>query len=126
MTASQEPLAYRTHFQGDRNSQRSTHSQDPIPDTNGYGGRGASASNDPRGAYALQVQRACKDAVREVKQNSMLAESNWAEPLTAAPTAISVMAFLLKTAANKKVAGLGVSSTEVRDEKGKNLVGTLP
>jgi hypothetical protein len=56
----------------------------------------------------------------------MLAESNWAEPLTAAPTAISVMAFLLKTAANKKVAGLGVSSTEVKDEQGKKVIGSLP
>ena len=97
---------------------------DGIP-TNGSG-HGDSSSRDPRAAYALQVQRACKTALQRVKQNNMLANSNWAEPLTAAPTAISVMAFLLKTAADKKAAGLTVASVDVKDEQGIEVVGKLP
>jgi hypothetical protein len=91
---------------------------------NGSNG-GGSSSSDPRAEYALQLQSACKTALKRLKQNNMLANSNWAEPLTAAPTAISVMAFLLKTAADKKAAGLTVASVEVKDETG-NVVGKLP
>lgn len=79
-----------------------------------------------RGRYAKQVQRACRKALREVKKDNMLVNNDWAEPLEAAPTAISVMAFLIKTAADKKVAGLEVKSVEIMDEKGTQQVGTLP
>src|SRR3954451_6098469 len=48
-----------------------------------------------RGRYAVQVQKACRNALREVRKDNMLVTSEWAEPLTAAPIAISVMAFLI-------------------------------
>jgi hypothetical protein len=83
------------------------------------------APADNRAAYAKQLQRACKTALQRVKQDNVLANSTWAEPLAAAPAAISVMAFLLKTAADKKVAGLTVSDLVVKDVEGKDI-GKLP
>ncbi|KAH7077657.1 hypothetical protein BKA63DRAFT_564232 [Paraphoma chrysanthemicola] len=83
-------------------------------------------THDRRGSYATQLQRASKVALQRVKQNTLLANSGWAEPLTAAPAAISVLAFIIKTAASKKVAGLPVSSRDVFDEKGVEKVGKLP
>lgn len=53
-------------------------------------------------------------------------DSEWSDPLTTAPTAISVMAFLLKTAGDKQVAGLKISSLEIMDRKGKKTIGMLP
>ncbi|KIW00834.1 uncharacterized protein PV09_07594 [Verruconis gallopava] len=95
--------------------------QDTDDEYNTDGGTGSS-----RGRYAKQVQRACRRALREVKKDNILANSDWAEPLEAAPTAISVMAFLIKTAADKKVAGLEVKSTKIMNEQGTLQVGTLP
>jgi hypothetical protein len=83
--------------------------------------------NSSRGRYAKQVQRACRNALREVKKDNMLVTSEWAEPLTAAPIAISVMAFLIKTAADKKVAGLPVKNQIItKGEEGNEIVGRLP
>lgn len=87
---------------------------------------GPKTTRDPRAAYAKEVQRVCKDALRRVKQTNMFADSNWAGPLTAAPIAISVMAFLLKTAADKKVAGLPMDRLNVMDTTGKVVLGELP
>lgn len=88
--------------------------------------KGQQGSRSRQGAYALQVQRACKKALQEVKRENMLGNVEWAEPLEAAPTAISVMAFLIKTAADKKVAGLPVRSMEVLSEDGTKILGQLP
>lgn len=112
-----------TYQTSERRSRRPRDDEDFQTDDNSYGD---SSSYDPRATYALQVQRACKTTLQRVKQNNMLANSNWAAPLTAAPTAISVMAFLLKTAADKKAAGLTVASVDVKDTTGKKVVGTLP
>jgi hypothetical protein len=54
-----------------------------------------------RALYARQIQRAAQQAIQRVKQHTLIAQSGWSEPLTVAPLAISVMAFLLKTAADK-------------------------
>jgi hypothetical protein len=89
-----------------------------------HGKDGSGPTRDRRAQTALVLQKACKAAVQRVRQNNMLANSKWAEPLTAAPTAISVMAFLLKTASDKRAAGLKVGSTEVKD--GLTVIGELP
>jgi hypothetical protein len=81
---------------------------------------------DRRAKYALQIQRASDLALRKLEQNPLLQDSEWCQPLLAAPTAISVMAFLLKAAADKRVAGLEISSLEVKDDKGSNTIGKLP
>jgi hypothetical protein len=78
---------------------------------------------DRRGAYALQVQRACSNALRSIQQDNQITASSWAEPLTAAPAAISVMAFLMKTAANPHAAGCTIESLEVMN--GNEKVGQL-
>ncbi|KAH8645552.1 hypothetical protein BGZ61DRAFT_542705, partial [Ilyonectria robusta] len=80
---------------------------------------------DPRVVYARQVQRACKTAWKQVTEDNALANSSWAAPLAAAPTAISVMAFLLKTAADRKAAGITVSDLVIKTEDGTE-VGKLP
>lgn len=81
---------------------------------------------DRRTNYALQIQRASEAAIRKVKQNPLLVDSEWCEPLKSAPTAISVMALVLKIAGNKQVAGLEVSSLEIKDDTGLNTIGKLP
>ena len=94
-----------------------------------YNGSDFNGNNSPRDRQAetaIQLQRACKMAIQRVTQNNMLANSDWAAPLTAAPSAISVMAFLLKTAADKKAAGLTVVSTSITKDNGIDVIGTLP
>jgi hypothetical protein len=117
----------KNHAPSDEHSSRDDNANENL---HGSGGQGSyiapRQTPDSRSAYAMQVQRACSNALRLVKQDNDLATSAWAEPLTAAPTAISVMAFLLKTAANRKVAGLTISSQSVKDEKQKEEVGVLP
>ena len=78
-----------------------------------------------RGNYALTLQRACAQAMERVKENSVVANSNWAAPLTAAPSAISTMATLLKAADKESAAGLEIESQDVKDAEGI-LVGKLP
>ena len=80
---------------------------------------------DRRAAYTFSVQKACNQALLRVKQNVVLVNSNWAAPLAAAPSAISVMAILLKTAAEKNAAGLEIGDVVVKNEKGIE-VGKLP
>ncbi|OAL46817.1 hypothetical protein IQ07DRAFT_682939 [Pyrenochaeta sp. DS3sAY3a] len=101
----------------------STGQPDPISDDDISAGEGVGPE---RGRYAKQVQKACRQALKTAKRENVLMNSEWAAPLEAAPTAIIVMAFLIKTAANEKVAGLEVKSTEVMDETGMEHVGTLP
>lgn len=48
----------------------------------------------------------------------MLMNNKWASTLVAAPSAISVMTILLKTAAEKQAIGLVVADREVKTEKG--------
>ncbi|KAF4454852.1 hypothetical protein F53441_2722 [Fusarium austroafricanum] len=112
------PPAYEPSSAGD-----SGHHRD---NGNGSAADGSQAwPHDPRAMYAKQVQRACKTAWKQVTEDNALASSSWAAPLAAAPTAISVMAFLLKTAADKKAAGITVSDLVVKSEKGEKL-GELP
>jgi hypothetical protein len=86
---------------------------------------GQSETRDRRAAYALTLQKACNTAVQRVKNNNIIANSNWASPLAAAPSAISTMAILLKTAEMKAAAGLEIESQDVKNEEGA-VVGTLP
>jgi hypothetical protein len=108
-----------------------THSRDPGPPDYDDNSERAPRSNeqretrDRRAAYALTLQRACNNAVERVKNNNIIANSNWASPLAAAPSAISTMAILLKTAEMKAAAGLEIESQDVKNEAGV-VVGTLP
>ena|ERR1700753_1638478 len=114
---SEQPPRYEAYSNGDAGKKKKAPSdQNPEAETGGH---------DDRSRYVLQVQKSCKDALRRVKQDNALAHSNWAGPLTAAPAAISAMAFLLKTAANRKAVGLTVGSTIVQDPQG-NKLGELP
>src|SRR5690348_14732403 len=79
---------------------------------------GQSEGRDRKAAYALTVQKACNTALQRVKNNNIIANSNWASPLAAAPSAISTMAILLKTAEMKAAAGLEIESQQVKDEEG--------
>ncbi|KAK4207742.1 hypothetical protein QBC37DRAFT_298078 [Rhypophila decipiens] len=91
--------------------------------TNGDGGESA-APRDRRAEYALTLQKAYTSAIDRVKSNELIANSSWAAPLAAAPSAISTMAILLKAADQKAAAGLEVESQEVLD--GDKVVGKLP
>jgi hypothetical protein len=113
----EEPPRYEPHYNGSASGREQAPSEPNSP--------AATGGHDDHSRYALQVQRSCKEALRRMKQDNVLAHSNWAGPLTAAPAAISAMAFLLKTAANRKAVGLTVSSTDVKDPQG-NKVGELP
>ncbi|MCJ1401423.1 hypothetical protein MMC11_004636 [Xylographa trunciseda] len=84
-----------------------------------------SESRDRKAAYAVTLQKACNTALQRVKNNNIVANSNWAAPLAAAPSAISTMAILLKTAEMKAAAGLEIESQDVKDEEG-NVKGKLP
>ncbi|OCL11172.1 hypothetical protein AOQ84DRAFT_287772 [Glonium stellatum] len=86
---------------------------------------GQGESRDRKAAYALTLQKACNTALRRVKNNSIVANCNWAAPLAAAPPAASTMAILLKTAEMKAAAGLEIESQEVKDDEG-NVKGKLP
>ncbi|KAH7088202.1 hypothetical protein FB567DRAFT_333287 [Paraphoma chrysanthemicola] len=110
----------------DSNEKQSKPGHESYEKQSKYEPAAEASTHDRRGRYAKQLQRASKDALQRVKQNTLLVNSGWAEPLTAAPAAISVLAFIMKTAASKKVAGLPVSSRDVFDEKGIEKVGKLP
>lgn len=97
------------------------HSSEHAPRSSGQ----QSGSRDRRATYALTLQKACNIAVQRVKSSNIIANSNWASPLAAAPSAISTMAILLKTAELRAAAGLEIESQEVKNEEG-NVVGTLP
>ncbi|KAF3918011.1 hypothetical protein ABW21_db0202902 [Orbilia brochopaga] len=86
--------------------------------------RGEVRKQDPRAEYALSLQKACDVAVSRV-QNGIVANRNWEAALVTAPSAIGVMAILLKTAGLDAAAGLEVESQDVKDEKGA-VQGTLP
>ncbi|KAK4191237.1 hypothetical protein QBC35DRAFT_460336 [Podospora australis] len=83
------------------------------------------ASRDDRTQVALAVQLETKKAVEWVKSRGMMNSSEWANPLAAAPSAVSTMAILLKTASTKVAAGIRVHSTAVKGKKGETL-GNLP
>lgn len=88
--------------------------------------RDSAQPRDARALYARQLQQASRTAMSNLQNDSLLANSTWITPLTAAPAAISVMAFLLKTSSNPKVAGMTVSTLEVHDEKNTQELGKLP
>ncbi|CAM1508181.1 Fc.00g050290.m01.CDS01 [Cosmosporella sp. VM-42] len=83
---------------------------------------GPDEGQDTRASY---IQRACSEALHRVKQGNMLVDSDWASPLVAALSAISVMAICLNAAAKKQAAGLEVEDVTVKNEMGE-VVGTLP
>ena len=62
--------------------------------------------------YALTLQKACGVALQRVKNNNVIANTDWAAPLEAAPSAISTMAILLKAADLEAAAGLEVDSED--------------
>jgi hypothetical protein len=80
---------------------------------------------DRKANYALALQKTCGVALQRVKNSNVIANTNWAAPLAAAPSAISTMAILLKTADLKAAAGLEVESQEVKADDG-TAVGHLP
>lgn len=79
---------------------------------------------DRKADYALSLQKACTNALQRVKNNEIIANTSWAAPLAAAPSAISTMAILLKAADKEAAAGLEIESQDVL-EAGKP-VGRLP
>lgn len=84
-----------------------------------------SEGQDRKASYALSLQKACNVALQRVKNNNVIANTNWASPLAAAPSAISTMAILLKAADKEAAAGLEIESQDVKGEDG-TVRGTLP
>ncbi|MCJ1359906.1 MAG: hypothetical protein MMC33_009909 [Icmadophila ericetorum] len=80
---------------------------------------GQSESRDRKAVCALILQNACNAVLQRVKSNNIVANSNWPAPLAAAPSAISTVAILLKTAEMKAAAGLEIESQEVKDDRGQ-------
>ncbi|SPJ91048.1 uncharacterized protein FTOL_13450 [Fusarium torulosum] len=80
---------------------------------------------DRKANYALALHKACGVALKRVRNNNVVANTNWAAPLAAAPSAISTMAILLKAADLEAAAGLEVESQEVKTDDG-TIAGYLP
>lgn len=102
-------------------SRNSSSHHEPGPS----GDEAGSEGQRRRANYALSLQKACNVALQRVKSNNVVANSNWASPLAAAPSAISTMAILLKAADQEAAAGLEIESQDVKAEDG-SVVGTLP
>ncbi|KAK0750953.1 hypothetical protein B0T18DRAFT_485660 [Schizothecium vesticola] len=87
------------------------------------------ADEGPRSSktsYALTLQKACDKAIRAVKGNNIVVNSNWATPLSSAPSAIAIMAILFKVADQECAARLEVDSLEVMELDNITLRGKLP
>jgi len=76
--------------------------------------------------YASTLQKACDKAIRAVKGNHIVANSNWAAPLSSVSSAIATMAILSKVADQECAAGLEVDSLEVMELDNITLRGQLP
>ena len=85
---------------------------------------GAAPPRDKKADYTLILQNACASALQRMKSNEIIANSSWADPLAAAPLAISTMAILLKAADKEAAGGLEIESQDVLED-GKP-VGRLP
>ncbi|KAK6350256.1 hypothetical protein TWF696_006491 [Orbilia brochopaga] len=104
----------------------------PGASSNGDGSGNTPAGNtrvqvqgqDPRADYSLSLQKACDVAVRRV-QTTIVSNRNLEAALVTAPSAVGVMAILLKAAGMDAAAGLEVESQEVKDERGAKH-GDLP
>jgi hypothetical protein len=83
-------------------------------------------NHDKKTSYALSLQKACNIALQRVKNNNVIANTNWASPLATAPSAISTMAILLKAADKEAAAGLEIDSQEVKGMDDTTIVGSLP
>lgn len=83
-------------------------------------------SKNKQTLYALSLQRACDSALQRVKNNTIIANTNWAAPLATAPCAISTMAILLKAAAKDAAAGLEIETRDVKTLDGTKVAGNLP
>jgi hypothetical protein len=95
---------------------------------NGFQGSYSNTSTghaESREAYAISLQKSCSEVVQRIRTSTMLVNTEWASPLTAAPNAIAIMAICLKTAAASEVADLQMTELNVKDIKG-NIIGTLP
>jgi hypothetical protein len=103
---------------GGESSERTTSQPKTNPETSG--------GKDKKASYALTLQKACDVAYQRVKNNNVIANTNWASPLATAPAAISTMAILLKAADKEAAAGLEIDSQEVKDLEGNIVVGSLP
>lgn len=95
----------------------------------GRGKRYRDADEPPRTSktkHALTLQKACDTAIRSVKGNHIVVNSNWAALLSSAPSAIATMAILFKVANQECAAGLEVDSLEVMGLDNITLRGKLP
>ena len=77
-------------------------------------------------ANARALQRACHEIVESINNNDILAYNGWGSALSSAPSAISVMAFCLQLAGEKKATGIGIEDPIIKDAQGINQVGCLP
>jgi hypothetical protein len=82
-------------------------------------------AQDMRPLNTQAVQAVCREVIQRLNRNPVLAHSTWGSALTAAPSAIAVMAMCLKTAAERQAAGIKVDSRAVVDDMGVQL-GELP
>lgn len=79
------------------------------------------ALSDEYSEFALAVQASADKAVQAIKRKTELQGMTWALPLSAAPSAVSTMAILFKTASAKAAAGLPITSRDIKDGTGKVL-----
>jgi hypothetical protein len=84
------------------------------------------ARRSSKTSYALTLQKACDTAIRTVKGNHIVANSNWAAPLSTAPSAIATMAILFKVADQECAAGLEVDTLDITDLDNVTVRGKLP
>ena len=113
--------------------QPTVYSDPSVPESSDNGeGRSkcnTDADEGPRSSktgYALILQKACDKAIRVVKGNNILVNSNWAPPLVSALSAIAIMGILFKVADQECAAGLEVDSLEVMELDNITLRGKLP
>jgi hypothetical protein len=97
-----------------------------TPTDMGDGDNHSAEGPSRKASYALALQKACDTALKRVKSNNIIVNSNWVSPLAAAPSAISTMAILFKVADKECAAGLEVESQEVMDAENNVVKGRLP
>ncbi len=79
-----------------------------------------------KSAYALTLQKACDKAIRAVKLNHIVANSNWAAPLSSALSAVATMAILFQVADQACAIRLEVDSLDIMALDYSTLCGKLP
>ncbi|KAH8585713.1 hypothetical protein B0O99DRAFT_696204 [Bisporella sp. PMI_857] len=111
----------------DRSPTREAAGLDTDPAADGEDRQGPD-SIENRNSYtnARALQRTCHEIVESIHNNHILAYNGWGSALSSAPSAISVMAFCLQLAGEKKATGIGIEDPIIRDAQGINPVGSLP